>query len=221
MVQAQQVLTVKDYQQAESMLSYNTDRYIDRTVSAMNWMEGDKLTYKALTPDGAEFYLVDAVKGTRSLAFDHAKLAAALSKETGKTYTAATLPFASFSYSSDMKSIRFRVGGTAYAADLQTYAVTKDTGSNTGDGGGGFAGRRRGGGSSVLSPDGSKAAFIKEYNLWVRDVKSGTETQLTTDGIKDFGYATDNAGWSHSDGAVLRWSPDSKKLQPFNKTNAM
>jgi dienelactone hydrolase len=216
-VHAQQVLTVKDYQQAESMLTANTDKLIDRTVSAMNWLEGDKLTYKALTPDGAEFYLVDAAKGTRSLAFDHVKLAAALSKETGKNYTATTLPFQAFSFSDDMKTIRFRTGGVTYAADLQTYSITKDAGTNTGDGGGGFSGRRRGGGSSVLSPDGSKAAFIKDYNLWVKDVKSGTETQLTTDGIKDFGYATDNAGWSHSDGAVLRWSTDSKKIATFQQ----
>ena len=37
--------------------------------------------------------------------------------------------------------------------------------------------------------------------------------QLTTDGAKDFGYATDNAGWS--DAATARscsWSPDSKKI---------
>ena len=32
--------------------------------------------------------------------------------------------------------------------------------------------------------------------LWVRDVATGKETQLTTDGVKDFGYATDNAGWT-------------------------
>jgi dipeptidyl-peptidase-4 len=46
-----------------------------------------------------------------------------------------------------------------------------------------------------LSPDGSKAAFIRDYNLWVRDVATGRETQLTTDGQKDFGYATDRCTW--------------------------
>ena len=56
------------------------------------------------------------------------------------------------------------------------------------------AGGRRGGGSNeIVSPDGKKAAFIKDGNLWVRDVASKQETQLTTDGIKDFGHSTDNA----------------------------
>jgi Tol biopolymer transport system component len=48
-------------------------------------------------------------------------------------------------------------------------------------------------------------------------VATGKETQLTTDGVKDFGYATDNAGWTHSDRAVLVWSPDSKKIATFQQ----
>jgi len=38
---------------------------------------------------------------------------------------------------------------------------------------------------------------------------------LTTDGIEDFGYATDNAGWTKSDRPVLVWSPDSRKIATF------
>ena len=72
-------------------------------------------------------------------------------------------------------------------------------------------------GNAVLSPDGKKAVFIKEHNLWVRDVASGREVQLTTDGIKDFGYATDNAGWRKSDRPVVLWSPDSKKIATFQQ----
>lgn len=80
---------------------------------------------------------------------------------------------------------------------------------------GGFG--RRGGGNEVVSPDAKRAAYIKDYNLWVRDLASGKETQLTTDGIKDFGYATDNAGWTHSDRAILLWSPDSKRIATFQQ----
>ena len=72
-------------------------------------------------------------------------------------------------------------------------------------------------GDGVTSPDGKKSAYIKDWNLWVKDVASGKETQLTTDGVKDFGYATDNAGWVHSDRAILSWSPDSKKIATFQQ----
>ncbi len=78
--------------------------------------------------------------------------------------------------------------------------------------------RRRGGfGIESLSPDGKKSAFIKDWNLWVKDMDTKKETQLTTDGIKDFGYATDNAGWTHSDRPIMLWSPDSKKIATFQQ----
>ena len=79
-------------------------------------------------------------------------------------------------------------------------------------GGGGVGGRGGGAGNAVLSPDGKRAAFIRDWNLWVRDVATGQEKRLTTDGVKDFGYATDNAGWAGSDRAILLWSPDSRKI---------
>jgi dipeptidyl-peptidase 4 len=80
-----------------------------------------------------------------------------------------------------------------------------------------FGGARAGRAPEVLSPDGTKAAFIRNWNLWMRDVKTNAETQLTNDGVTDFGYATDNAGWVHSDRAVLRWSPDSKRIATFQQ----
>ncbi len=76
---------------------------------------------------------------------------------------------------------------------------------------------RPGGGIEIKSPDGRKEAFIKDWNLWVREIETKKETQLTTDGVKDFGYATDNAGWTHSDRAILLWSPDSKKIATFQQ----
>ena len=77
--------------------------------------------------------------------------------------------------------------------------------------------RRAGRGFQIPSPDGKKVAFIRDWNLWVREVGSNKETQLTTDGVKDFGYATDNAGWTHSDRPVMLWSPDSKKIATFQQ----
>lgn len=76
---------------------------------------------------------------------------------------------------------------------------------------------RRNPSNAVPSPDGKKEAFIKDWNLWVREIATKKETQLTTDGVKDFGYATDNAGWKHSDNAILLWSPDSKKIATFQQ----
>jgi dipeptidyl aminopeptidase/acylaminoacyl peptidase len=67
----------------------------------------------------------------------------------------------------------------------------------------------------VVSPDGTRSVFIREHNLWLRDLATGTERPLTTDGVKDFGYATNNAGWARSERPVVSWSPDSKRVATF------
>jgi dipeptidyl-peptidase-4 len=72
-------------------------------------------------------------------------------------------------------------------------------------------------GSGILSPDGKYAAFIRDWNLWIRETDTGKEKALTTDGIENYGYATDNAGWKHSNRPVLSWSPDSKKIATFRQ----
>ncbi len=91
-----------------------------------------------------------------------------------------------------------------------TPSESDTAGMSQGSGRGFF--RRGGGNIAVKSPDGTKEAFIRDWNLWVRDVKTKKERQLTTDGVENFGYATDNAGWRHSDRAILLWSPDSRKI---------
>ena len=77
------------------------------------------------------------------------------------------------------------------------------------------AARRRS--SRRLSPDGKRAVFIRDWNLWVRDNATGRKRALTTDGVKDFGYATDNAGWAKSDRPIVVWSPDSQKIATFQQ----
>lgn len=69
----------------------------------------------------------------------------------------------------------------------------------------------------IYSPDEKKYVYIKDWNLWMHDIASDKDIQLTTDGIKDFGYATDNAGWRHSDRPIVKWSPDSKKIATYQQ----
>jgi dipeptidyl aminopeptidase/acylaminoacyl peptidase len=86
-----------------------------------------------------------------------------------------------------------------------------------GAGGGPDGGRGAALPKDVRSPDGKRTVFIRDWNLWLRDVAKGTETPLTTDGVKDFGYATHNAGWLRSDRPIVRWSPDSRKIATFQQ----
>src|SRR5436190_846879 len=94
-----------------------------------------------------------------------------------------------------------------------TLPVCTERNADAAGGRGGGRGNRR----DAPSPDGRKTGFIRDWNLWVRDVATGKETALTTDGVKDYGYATDNAGWTRSDRPIVSWSPDSKKVATFQQ----
>ena len=201
------VFTAEDYKRAEKFMAYNTRPLVFHDVRG-KWLPGDRFVFRDAGPDGSEFVVFDAAHGTRQPAFDQAKIAAALSAAAGATYNAAQLPFMTFEFSADGKSISFQVKGRHWTCDLQASECAGEPKPAKG------AAERP---EEELSPDGKRAAFIRDYNLWVREVANGKETQLTTDGVKDFGYATDNAGWIHSNRPILLWSPDSKKIATFQQ----
>jgi len=67
-----------------------------------------------------------------------------------------------------------------------------------------------------LSPDGAFAAFVRENNLYVVDVATGTERQLTTDGSAT--VLNGKADWVYFEEVFGRnwrtywWSPDSRRI---------
>jgi dipeptidyl aminopeptidase/acylaminoacyl peptidase len=200
-------------------MSYNTSPLIDGDNLRPNWLKDDQFWYLDESAKSKTFLLVDPAKKSKTPVFDHQKLAAALSSATGKSYQATKLPFETIHIAPDGRSVSFAVDGKGWKYDQQTNQLTADAAAAGTDRGqrGGFGGRGGRGGGGTTSPDGKYMAFIKDDNLWVRETDTRKEIQLTTDGIKDFGYATDNAGWKSSDRPILIWSPDSKKIATFQQ----
>ena len=66
----------------------------------------------------------------------------------------------------------------------------------------------------TISPDGKKAAFVRDYNLWLRDLISGDERPLTIDGETFYAYggAVTVTGGVYAPQRDFLWSPDSKQL---------
>jgi dipeptidyl aminopeptidase/acylaminoacyl peptidase len=199
-------VTADDYARAERFLGYNTTPLVFGAGIRPTALPDGRFWYRVATPDGFEFILVDPAHRSRARAFDHAKLAAALSRAADTTYDALHLPFTQLDFTPDGRSFTFDVGPRHWTCDVTATQCTPSP-------------RRRDPvlDNGVLSPDGKRVAFIRNYNLWVRELADGHETQLTTDGVKDFGYATDNAGWTRSDRAVLVWSPDSRKIATYQQ----
>jgi dipeptidyl aminopeptidase/acylaminoacyl peptidase len=213
--QAGRVYTAADYAQAERFMDYNVEPLVYHSVERPVWLGDGQFRYRDAGPDGVTFMLVDAAKRTKGAAFDQGKVAAGLNAaiKSGKlTLTLTTpldaghLPIDDFTLEDEGRAVLLTMGRRLVRCELIGKGECKADSDLFG----------RGAGVAYdLSPDGKKAAFIRANNLWVREVGSGRETQLTTDGVAEFGYATDNAGWTHSDRPILVWSPDSKKIATF------
>jgi len=204
-------LTTEDYARAEKFMGYNVNALVYHGVARPTWMADGRFWYRDNGPDGITFMVVDPVKGTKAAAFDQKKLAAALTSVMGGKMKADAqhLVLSEIEFSEGDKTVVVGSGSRKFRCDLSGAGVCAEVIAA----GAKMPESERG----VLSPDKSRAAFIRNWNLWVRDVATGKETQLTTDGVKDFGYATDNAGWTMSDNAILVWSPDGKKIATFQQ----
>ena len=217
--QQPRALSAADYSRAEHALAPYAMPLVYGGSVRPTWLPDGRFWYRTTTASGSQFMVVDPVKGTRTPAFDQARLAAGLSAAAGATYTGNALPFAGYEYRPD-GSIRVRVSNRAFDCNTETGrcgAAMDDREAATPAVGGGRRGGAGGARPEVKSPDGKRSAFIKDFNLWVKDIATGQEKPLTRDGAKYFGYATDNAGWTHSDRAILVWSPDSRKIATFQQ----
>jgi dipeptidyl-peptidase-4 len=211
-------LTNEDYARAEKFMGYNVNPLVYHGVARPTWMEDGRFWYRDNGPDGVTFMVVDPAKGTKTPAFDQTKLAAALTAATGGRMKADPhhLVVSEITFSDGDKTVVVRNGSRKFRCDLSGAGVCTEViaaGAKPSEQTSG--GRVRS--ATDVSPDKTKAAFIRDWNLWVRDVATGKETQLTKDGVKDYGYATDNAGWQMSDNPILVWSPDSKKIATFQQ----
>jgi dipeptidyl aminopeptidase/acylaminoacyl peptidase len=217
-------LTQADYARAESFMNYNVNPLVYHGVEHPIWMRDGRFWYRDHGPEGATYFVVDPAKKTKEPAFDHTKLANALNAataasaaDTKKTLTATTLNLSEFSLADGDKVITLTTEGRRWRCDLSGAGVC--TPADTPASATVLAAPRREESAypAELSPDGTKAVFIRDWNLWMREMATGKETRLTKDGVKDFGYATDNAGWQHSDRPVVLWSPDSRKIATFQQ----
>ena len=196
-------VTAEDYARAESFLASGTSGLVFGASVQPTWLSGERLWYRNAIPEGAEFVLVDAAAGTRARAFDHERLAAAIGAVTGEDIDPFALPFRTIDLSAEADVLTAQAGEVRLRCDLAAYTCAAADPAPERDP------------NVITSPDGTKAAFIRGHNLWLRDLDTGAETPLTTDGIEDYGYATNNAGWVKRDSPVLLWSPASDMIATF------
>ena len=204
----QDSVTVKDYQRAQSLLSRNTFRLADNLRINPEWINETTFWFTENLNNHITYFIVDAKKKTKSAAFNDQKLAKSLSKALDQEVDPKDIFLSAVSFVDNGKVMSFSFRNRSWSYEPSKNKLAEHVGKTS------VPQRRTFG---AVSPDGSKLAFIKDYNLWIRETATGKEYPLTKDGVKDFGYATDNAGWKHSDNAILLWSPDSKKIATYQQ----
>lgn len=196
-------LSVDAYERAESMLSWNLFNKVKRNSVSPNWITETTFWYRVNTENGNEFMVVDAANRTKDFAFDHDRLAQAISSVSDGDQNPYNLPLQNLEFSDDMESLQFSMGANQIECDLITYSCETS----------GLAVQSIR--NSITSPDGKLAAFTRGHNLWVKDLETGDETQLTTESEEYYSFSKNNQGWNRSDTPILIWSPDSKKISTF------
>ncbi len=202
----QKQFTVAEYEAAAKHVDRDLYNLVYNKVSGSQFIDNSKLIYATKNKEGKKYFLIDAKAKTKKKAFDHQKLAKILSNELDTEVKANALPIYNVSFSEDIKTLRFSANGKKYGYYLKTNTLSNAASKV-----------KRTSKNEHVSPNGKLAAYIDHYNLWVRNLETGKKTQLTFDGQQDYGYATNNAGWIKTDGAVLKWSPNSDKIATFQQ----
>ena len=205
--------TVEDYNRAYSLRQKYSARKVLYSDVVPHWInKSDAFWYIRNTEKGKEYVKVDASDSKRIPLFNHEKLSAALSELSGKEVEPYALSLNSVLFNERQDTLRFIFDGKHWAYSLkknrlisegnvkpaapQPHWMVVDDEKN---------------GSPVTSPDGKYVAFIKNDNVYVREISTGKEKQLSIDGTLSNYYSS-----------YIQWSPDSKsvvscRIRPIEK----
>ena len=195
--------SVEDYNRAYELREKFGAKQVYYANVAPQWIDGTHhFWYVRETPEGRIYVVVDADKKSRKELFDHRKLATALSQASGKEVKADALQPQRLRVNRTLDTLHFVLANHRY-----TYAVKKN--QLTDEGALPTPPKQKHwmevddekGDAPVTSPDGRWSAYIKNDNIYVKELATGKEKALSKDGTLSNYYSS-----------YIQWSPDSKKV---------
>src|SRR5437763_7203748 len=177
--------------------------------SGFVWLDDHTYTWPRTNDEGdvVEQMVVDTTTGKTHVLFDAARLEAAAKKIAGITAEEAKrlTTQRNWNFSPNKKSVILTVGDDLYLYAFDSDSLTRLTSAPGAEE------------EAAFSPDGRFVSFVRDNNLYVVDVATQRERQLTTDGNDEtlngildwvyqeelYGRGTFKAYW---------WSPDSSRL---------
>lgn len=222
-----------EYLQAEKFTQEKLNNMLFSTKVTPNWMQkGSKFWYEYKTTQGTNWYIVDAATRSQRQLFDLDELAAQLTEIVKDPFDAQHLSIRNLKAKEDARTFTFEVQSTRekkndnkkkevfyFSYDSQTRKLTQVEEEES---------KPLRWGS--VSPDKKVVVYAKNLNLYrmsyedylkaKKNEKDSTivETQITTDGVKDFGYGQQRSTLNTDtlmDGKRksvygIQWSPDSR-----------
>ena len=195
--------TVEDYNRAYALREKYNAKHVLYAGVVPHWVDQTSaFWYVRQTEKGKEYVKVDAASKKRTALFDQQKMAAALTEKAGREINAYNLPLQNCQLNISLDTLRFQLDGKFWAYSIKNNRLLDEGAIPP-------RGKERHWmevddekeGRPVTSPDGKWTAFIKNDNVYVREVATGKEKQLSQDGTLSNYYSS-----------YIQWSPDSKSV---------
>ena len=195
--------TVEDYNRAYALREKYNAKHVLYAGVVPHWVDQTSaFWYVRQTEKGKEYVEVDAASKKRTALFDQQKMAAALTEKAGRAINAYNLPLQNCRLNISLDTLRFQLDGKFWAYSIKNNRLLDEGAIPP-------RGKERHWmevddekeGRPVTSPDGKWTAFIKNDNVYVREVATGKEKQLSQDGTLSNYYSS-----------YIQWSPDSKSV---------
>ena len=195
--------TVEDYNRAYALREKYNAKHVLYAGVVPHWVDQTSaFWYVRQTEKGKEYVKVDAASNKRTALFDQQKMAAALTEKAGREINAYNLPLQNCRLNISLDTLRFQLDGKFWAYSIKNNRLLDEGAIPS-------RGKERHwmevddekDGRPVTSPDGKWTAFIKNDNVYVREVATGKEKQLSQDGTLSNYYSS-----------YIQWSPDSKSV---------
>ncbi|MBL8271393.1 S9 family peptidase [Steroidobacter sp.] len=200
--------TAEDYSAAARLWGPNLFGLVRNETVEPHWIgTSGRFWYRRDGANGPEVVLVGP-DGSKAPAFDHAGVGQALAQLLG-TSSAGVLPatLTDARVNDELTRLSGRVANKLIDCDIVALKC-------------GFVDDAPLDASWLLSPDGRSAVFARNDNLWLREIATGKERALTTDGAAYFSWgklpdvsltkiARDKSGAKAAPFAT-QWSPDSR-----------
>src|SRR5687767_12153636 len=180
--------------------------FASATLPTVNWLSNGRSyldTREASSGGGSDIIRVDLVTGDTTVI----AAAASMVDETGKRIEIEDISLSddetkALLFHSSERVWRDNTRGRYHIIDLASRRITP---ASTRAGLQMFA---------KLSPDARQVAFVRANNLFVTDLATGNERQLTTDGSADIINGTSDWVYEEELGLrdAFRWSPDGRRI---------